>query len=175
MAIKRSLTGVIASNAFSSVKETKAAHGEKDYDREVQNCLVAQLLLGLTVEGAANEVGDALFPEWPSEKFENADTGFKWWFLSAHANRTPFHQGAEPLQTITELIKLRNKIAHPKVHDFEGLHLQNISSDIERDVAPNRLPSAGRQIDNANASNSKRSMVTIMKNLSCCLGGLLSP
>lgn len=40
---------------YSSVHEAKDAHAETHYDREVQNSVIAQLLLGVTVEEAANE------------------------------------------------------------------------------------------------------------------------
>ena len=32
------------------------------------------------------------------------------------------------------------------MHDFEGLHLQNINGDIERDVAPDRLIQPGDRL-----------------------------
>jgi hypothetical protein len=64
---------------------------------EVQNSVVAQLLLGLAIEGTANEVGDALFSRWPADRFENADTAFKWWFLSAYAGRTASAAGLRPI------------------------------------------------------------------------------
>jgi hypothetical protein len=110
--MKRSLTGLIASEAYLHVKDAKAAHESRALDCEVSNCIVAQLLLGLTVEGVANEVADRLLPTWHGKKIESADVAFKWWFLSAHNSRTPFDPGAEPLQTVTGLIKIRNRIAH---------------------------------------------------------------
>jgi hypothetical protein len=133
--MKRSITGMIAVQAFSCVREAKSANQEKDHDREVSDCVVGQLLMGLTLEGVANELADRLFPAWPKERLDKADTAFKWWFLSAHNNRVPFEQSAEPLQIVTQLMKARNKIAHPRVHDLGDENiLQDMSGNIQRNV-----------------------------------------
>jgi len=145
--MKGSITGLIASQAYFHVKDAKAAHDSRALDREVSSCVMAQLLLGLTVEGVANEVADRLFPTWPGKKMESADVAFKWWFLSAHNSRTPFDPGAEPLQTVTRLIKIRNAIAHPKVYDFgDELIIQNSSGIVQRDVPGDQFLKPGDRL-----------------------------
>jgi hypothetical protein len=145
--MKGSLTGLIASQAYSHVREAKAARDEKAIDREVSNCVMAQLLLALTVEGVANEVAEVLFPKWPKDRVQSADAAFKWWFLSAHNNRIPFDQSAEPLQTVVELLRLRNHIAHPKVHDFgDELIVQDSQGNLQRNVPGTQLLKPGDKL-----------------------------
>jgi hypothetical protein len=76
--MKRSLTGILAYQAFESVREARNATQEKNYERVVSNCVVAQMLLALVLEGTANELSNHLLNKWPSERLEPTSTEFKW-------------------------------------------------------------------------------------------------
>jgi hypothetical protein len=128
---KRSITGLIATQAYVHTKDARQWHREREFRLEVQECIMAQLLMGLLVEGVANELGEELCQTWVWERLEQkSDTAFKWWFLSSQDGRTAFNPGAEPLQTIGTLIRIRNPLAHPKTINFG-------SEDAVQDMAGN--------------------------------------
>ena len=68
------------------------------------------LLLGITTEGIINEYGEMLFDKWTWEGMEKSTTPLKWRLISD----LKFDPTSEPLLTIKEVHRLRNKIAHPK-------------------------------------------------------------
>lgn len=145
--MKTSLTGILVYQAFGSVREARDAKASKNIQLEVSSCVVAQMLLALTIEGTANEVADHLLSKWPQERLEPTSPAFKWWFLSGRDGRTPFDPGAEPLQTVKELTSVRNQIAHPKMHDFgDEIIIQDINRNIQRNVPKTQLVSPGDRL-----------------------------
>jgi hypothetical protein len=59
--MQRSITGFLASEAFVHVKDAKPWFDEKNYHLEVAQCLVAQLLMGLSVEGVRTSLEKSFF------------------------------------------------------------------------------------------------------------------
>ena len=145
--MQRSITGLLASQAYVHVKDAKPWYDEKNYYLEVGQCIVAQLLMGLSVEGVANELGEKLFRSWIWERLERqGDAAFKWWILSSHEGRTAFDPSAEPLQTVSALVKIRNALVHPKMLDFgDEIILQHMDGDVTRNVSPTQLMTPGDQ------------------------------
>jgi hypothetical protein len=145
--MKTSLTGILVYQAFASVHEARDAQEKKNIELEVSSCVVAQMLLALTIEGTANEIADHFLPKWPQERLEPTSAAFKWWFLSGRDGRTAFAPSNEPLQTVKELTKVRNQIAHPKVHDFgDEIIIQDVNRDIQRNVPKTQMVRPGDRL-----------------------------
>lgn len=83
-----------------------------EIDKEVRLGLNIHLLLGLTLEGIINEIGESLLDKWTWKELEKVNTPLKWRIISGL--KKGFDPSKEPMQTISELHKIRNKIAHPK-------------------------------------------------------------
>jgi hypothetical protein len=142
--LKRGLTGLVTFQAWESIKNAKQWADEKNYNWEVSDCVIAQLLIGILTESAINEVGEGLFPHSVWEGIEKTDNKTKWWIVSGQRGRTPFDYGKEPMQTVREVMTLRNKLAHPKVYEFPPeMMLQRMDGTVERGVDPSRLLQPG--------------------------------
>jgi hypothetical protein len=145
--MKTSITGFLAHQALASLREARVADKERAYERVVPSCVIAQMLLALVLEGTANEIADQQLSKWVAKRLESSSTEFKWWFLSGREGRTPFEAGAEPIQTVSDLNKIRNEIAHPKVHDFGNeIIIQDINRDIQRNVPGDQLIRPGDRL-----------------------------
>jgi hypothetical protein len=66
------------------------------------------------MEGAINDVGESHLGTWAWERLEKVDTSLKWFVLSKFISGQSFLPDCEPLSTVNELAKIRNKLAHPK-------------------------------------------------------------
>jgi len=137
--LKRGLTGLITFQAWGSIRSAKQWADERNYNLEVSDCVIAQLLIGVVIESAINEVGESLFSASVWDGIEKTDTKTKWWIVSGQAGRAPFDYGVEPMQTVREIMRVRNKLAHPKVYKFPPeIMLQKIDGTVERNVDPNK-------------------------------------
>lgn len=83
-----------------------------DINKEVQLGLNIHLLLGITLEGIINEIGDLYIDTWTWSELEKVSTPLKWKIISGL--KKGFDPSKEPMQTISKMQKIRNKIAHPK-------------------------------------------------------------
>jgi hypothetical protein len=101
---------------YLAIEERKS----NNINKEIQLGINIHLLLGITLEGIINEIGEKLLDRWTWKELEKGSTPFKWRIISGL--RKGFDPSKEPMQTIIKLRKIRNKIAHPK--------LENLSSDV---------------------------------------------
>jgi len=83
------------------------------------DCFAALTFAAFTVEGYLNHLGDAVYPDWGD--LERLDPIAKLRFLS-RLLKVDCDIGQRPLQTIHQLFRFRNQIAHPKSEKivFEG-------------------------------------------------------
>lgn len=115
--VTRGLTGIMMYRAYQLTTDMLNAQ-MVDHNGDVQNSIMAQMLLGVTLESAANEVGAEVMSrdEWTT--VERMDPKTKWWVISGMSGKKRFEFGREPLQTIGIVMAIRNKLVHPKSSDF---------------------------------------------------------
>lgn len=93
-----------------------SSQNEFKIDKEVQLSINILLLLGITIEGIINEIGETYIDSWTWKELEKVSTPLKWRIISGL--KKGFNPSEKPLQTIIDLQKLRNKIAHAKLENF---------------------------------------------------------
>jgi len=99
--------------AYESLALAIDANKENKVSREVQLSININLLLGIAMEGVINELSESLLDKWTYKQLEKATTPLKWKIISSLKNNG-FTADKEPLQTIINLKKIRDEIAHPK-------------------------------------------------------------
>ncbi|RFS19413.1 hypothetical protein DVR12_22525 [Chitinophaga silvatica] len=109
---KATISALLMQQALDSLLLAVEARREKNIDKEIRLGINIFLLLGITVEGVINEIGEDLIDSWTWSELEKGTTPLKWRILST--SKKEFKPSEEPLQTIIELQKIRNRIAHPK-------------------------------------------------------------
>ena len=119
------------------------ARKESNIDEEVRLGINLHLLLGVTLEGVINEIGEQLLDKWTWTELEKASTPLKWRIISGM--KKVFEPSKEPLQTIIKLQKIRNKIAHPKPENMDGkVIMKSNDGKIKRNVkGEDKLPEDG--------------------------------
>jgi len=75
------------------------------------DCFAALTFAAFTVEGYLNHLGDAVYRDW--RDLERLDPIAKLRFLSSLL-KLDCNVGKRPLQSVHQLFRFRNKIAHPK-------------------------------------------------------------
>jgi hypothetical protein len=81
---------------------------------EIRLSMMAQLAAAMTLEGVANEVGQERMPGGEWAHIDKASVVGKWLILSRLYAKEAFEPGKEPLQTVTKLYGVRNRLAHAK-------------------------------------------------------------
>ena len=114
--------------ANESLDSAIIARNKLDIAREVQLSINIHLLLGITLEGIINEIGERVLDSWTWNELEKVTTPFKWKIVSGL--KKGFDPSAEPLQTIIKIQKIRNKIAHPKL-ESQGSEIIAVSDNGE--------------------------------------------
>jgi hypothetical protein len=135
---------------------------------EVAASISAQLLLGLTLEGAINEAAEAYLPSWAWDRFEKADTSLKWCLVLRLFGTEEPDPGKEPLQTIAAMQRTRNMIAHPKAWETDADAIARYADGrVERNVPDEHIIATdvtnlyfgyGRLLDEFNATTTKRAL-----------------
>ena len=92
--------------AEHAIEEAKA-----NKERRFNKCLSAMVLSALAIEALANAVGSRVASDWAV--FERLNPLKKLDRL-AHTLRFTYEAAKEPWSTITQLVRFRNDIAHPK-------------------------------------------------------------
>lgn len=110
---KATITNLIMDQAYESLILAIEACKKNKISKEVQLSINIYLLLGIAMEGVINELGESLLDNWTYEELEKTTTPFKWKLISS-LKQDGFTPDREPLQTIINLQKIRNEIAHPK-------------------------------------------------------------
>lgn len=110
---KSTISALLMQQALDTLLLAVEVRSEKKIDKEVRLGINIFLLLGLTMEGVINEVGELSVDTWTWSELEKGTTPLKWRIISAL--KKGFEPSEEPLQTIIELQKIRNRIAHPKL------------------------------------------------------------
>lgn len=161
--MKGTVTWALVRNAIESGKKAGAARAKSNVGEEVQCCVAALVMMGMALEGIANEVGRALCNRWLWGRIEEkADIVFKWWLLSGFGEGKQFDPGERPLQTIEQFRKVRNRIAHPKVEDLgDEIMVRSSQGTLERQVpldeplheGDNVYVGFGKLLDEFNASD----------------------
>lgn len=147
--IKRGLTGLMVGQSRSALLDARNWNKEKNYDQEVARCIISQMLMGIALESCANELGDSVFPDNVWKNLERIDTKTKWWLISGHGGKQPFDYGAEPMQTVHALMRVRDQLVHPKVYDAGDELVLLIDGIYERHVPPDRLMPVGATLASA--------------------------
>lgn len=137
--IKRGLTGLLVGQSRGALLDARNWNKEKNYDQEVARCVVSQMLMGIALESCANELGDSIFPENVWSKLERIDTKTKWWLISGQNGKQPFDYGLEPMQTVADIMRVRDQLVHPKVYDagtelvllLDGAYMRDVAPDME--------------------------------------------
>ena len=145
--VKRGYTSIMLVQAINRVEAASGWAKQKNFAGEVSECIVAQLLMGISLESAINEVCDTLLPKSAWAGLEKADVQTKWYIASGINGKTPFDFGAEPIQTVSEMSKKRNALAHPKGFKFENqIVLQDSDGTVHRNVPPDSLVKPGQSL-----------------------------
>lgn len=116
--MKTTIARMLLITANETIEKAKQAAASNNIENEIRHSIVAQLLLAVSLEGITNDVGASVFDSWTWEKFERMDMLIKWKCISSVKNKKAFCHTREPMQTVQQLTKIRNRIAHPKVIDF---------------------------------------------------------
>lgn len=101
--------------AKESLLSSIIARNNLNIDEEVRLSINVHLLLGITLEGIINEIGEKLLDTWTWKELEKGTTPLKWRVISAL--KSGFDPSKEPMQIIKNIQKIRNKIAHPKLEN----------------------------------------------------------
>jgi hypothetical protein len=110
---KATITGLLMQQAYESLILAIEAKKKNKVSREVQLSINISLLLGIAVEGVANELSEIVLDTWTYQQLEKATTPLKWRIISS-LKVNAFTPNKEPLQTIIKLKRIRDEIAHPK-------------------------------------------------------------
>jgi hypothetical protein len=116
--MKTTISSILLLNALDYVKKAQAAHDDGRTDKEVRASISAQLMAAIAIEGIGNEIGEIAFDVWTWERLEKVETPLKWASISGVGGRDRFDPGAEPLQTVQNLKRIRNRLVHPKIQDL---------------------------------------------------------
>lgn len=136
-ALKQTISRVLPKHALDFLGRAEEAKNEKRPVDEISACMGAHLMIAITVEGIANELGAIVFGGALLDHFDRVDTAMKWYLLSELSGRVAFDFGQEPLQTIQMVVSTRNRIAHPKVENFGG---RGDDPHLIRQAPPQRQP-----------------------------------
>jgi hypothetical protein len=145
--LKQTISRILLQHALDFLGRAEEAANEKRAVDEISACIGAHLMIAITVEGIANELGAAVFGGALLDHFDRADTVMKWYLLSGFDGRVAFDFGQEPLQTIQMVVSMRNRIAHPKVENFgDEVMIRTSSGELLRNVSLDHPVQAGDQI-----------------------------
>ncbi|MGI5211611.1 hypothetical protein [Plantactinospora sp. CA-290183] len=134
--MKQTISGILVGNATDCLRRARAAADTNFPNQEISECIGAQLMIAMTLEGTANEIGDIAFGRAFLGHFERASVVLKWHLLSSLDGRQPFDLSKEPPQTVQLLMQVRNQLAHPKVENFgDEIMLRTRTGDLLRNVS----------------------------------------
>lgn len=134
--MKAYLTALLFKNALEYVDLAFKSNSDGMIEDEVRFSLGAHLMAALTLEGAINEIGESISTGSIWDKFEKIDTTLKWFFVPTLAGKEALSPGKDPLQTVQDLQRARNKIVHPKAIDWgNDIIIRDKSGSIKRNVA----------------------------------------
>jgi hypothetical protein len=145
--VKRSYTAIFIVRALHHLDGAIDQAQAKNYIGEVIECLEAQILAGIGLESAANDVCAELLPKKAWEGLEKVETHAKWYLASILIGNEPFDYGREPMQTVRDLQSRRNSLAHPKqfTHSDEII-LQDADGTVHRNVPGDALLQEGQTL-----------------------------
>lgn len=112
---KATIAGLLAFQAKNTLDQAIIARKEFDLDLEIKNCINTQLLLGITMEGVANEVGEPFFEAGAWKIIERGTTPEKW--EAIWETKRKIDRSIDPFQIVKELKKIRDEIVHPKAFE----------------------------------------------------------
>jgi hypothetical protein len=129
------ITKLLFLNASELASLAEETHGRGLVQKEIRLSMAAHLMAALSLEGAVNEIGQEKLGNWIWERAEKLDPAAKWAILPWLANGAHFSPGEEPVQTVVDLQRVRNVIAHPKGKQLgTDLILGHEDGGVERDV-----------------------------------------
>lgn len=172
--MKMTISSILMDNAINYTSREREASEDNYPLREIPQCISAQIMAAIALEGIANEIGDAIYAPSFLNHFERASTLMKWYTLSSFDGRTPFILGKEPLQTVQSLAPVRNRIAHPKVENFgDDIIIRSGSGQLLRDVGLDHIVQpgdhimigAGGLLEQFNYRSTKTSLVKAIKSI----------
>ncbi len=107
-----SISYLLIEQAMESLGYAIEAKKKNQINKEIQNSINVSLLLGVAMEGIINEIGKNKVDSFTWNELERTSTPLKWRIVSGLIKG--FAPAEEPLQSIVNLQKTRNEIAHPK-------------------------------------------------------------
>jgi hypothetical protein len=109
---KASITFFLIQQAEDCLVQASNIGKKRRVKHEVQLSINIDLLLGISLEGIINEIGEHLIDSWTWKKLEMVQTTLKWRIISGFDKG--FSPSGQTMDTISKLQKTRNDIAHPK-------------------------------------------------------------
>jgi mRNA-degrading endonuclease YafQ of YafQ-DinJ toxin-antitoxin module len=156
------------------------AHKNNRIEKEIQIGININLLLGIAIEGIANDIGEHIMgDEW--KDIEKCSILAKWIIIFKLKGKE-VDKGRKPLQVFDKLRSLRNKIAHPKLELVEndiilisknGQWVKNPSDDYklpDGDIAV--YIGYGDFYDKFNISNTLKNMKEALESIKDVMGFL---
>ncbi|WP_160710850.1 hypothetical protein [Chitinophaga solisilvae] len=115
---KATISKILMEQAYDSLTNAITAREKNQFSVEVRLSVNVMLLLGISLEGVVNELGENTLDNWTWNELEKSTTPLKWKVILGAKKNYPVHE--RPIQTIIEVMKLRNYIAHPKLKNNGG-------------------------------------------------------
>jgi len=165
--MKASITNLLFLNALELASHAEKARASGMVQTEIRSSIGTHLMAALALEGAVNEVAETVLGPWVWDRLEKVDTPLKWWIVLGLFSKESLDPGREPIQTIHQLHKLRNRIAHPKLlEQGSDIILRHSDGRIERDVPAEKVLQGGETLymgygellDELNAESARRAI-----------------
>jgi hypothetical protein len=169
---KASITKFLLEKAKLDLLSGIEAHKNNLIEEEIQTGININLLLGIAIEGIANDIGENIMGnEW--KDIEKSSILTKWIIIFKLKGKE-VDKGRMPLQTFNKLISLRNTIAHPKSELIEndmilisdGQWVRNPPDDYilpDNDIAV--YIGYGKRLEKFNISNALKNMKDVLESL----------
>ena len=139
---KATITNLIMEQAYDSLMLAIEAKKTNKVSKDIQLSININLLLGIAMEGVINELSESVLDSWTHQELEKSTTPLKWRIISSLKPKG-FTPDKEPLQTIINLQKLRNEIAHPKSKRQNNDVIISSSETLKRNPEDNYVLPAG--------------------------------
>jgi hypothetical protein len=88
-----------------------------DFGLCIQSIVLAHVFSALTLETHINAAAAAHLSGRARDEFDDLSIKGKWLFLPRLLNKESFDPGAEPYQSFSTLVAIRNRLVHAKSHD----------------------------------------------------------
>ena len=127
---KSSISIFLIEQAITCLKRGCNSEKRLTIREEIEESININLLLGITLEGVINEIGEKILDKWTWNELEKTNTSLKCRVISGFSDKvTP---DRKPLQTVMKFQKIRNTIAHPKpIKNEDDIIIESTSGAIK--------------------------------------------